>query len=73
MSSKYTMTDLEALDFTNYAVPEGDGNCYKCIYFSRGNEQNIYTKREPRCFPLVKDISGTFYEECKLKYICLNF
>ena len=65
MSSKYDLTDLDRFDFGQFHKPTGDGNCYKCIYQSRGSEENIYTKKKPRCHPLVKDISGTAYEECK--------
>lgn len=63
MSSKYDLTDLDRFDFSTYRAPQGDGNCYRCIYSSRGSEENIFTRATPRCHPLVKDISGTAYEE----------
>ena len=65
-------TDFEKLHFDYYKVPKGAGNCQRCIFNSRGGEYNIYANGTPECWPLVKDITGSNYEEMKVLNIMIT-
>ena len=53
-------------EISNYVVPGGQGNCFKCMSLNIDGQQNIYAKKDPKCYPLLLNLFGTQYDEWEI-------